>query len=470
MIKVYDLSEIELVVTDSYTIYYLVEGSMSAYIRGQLFKVLEDDMVVVNPYELGLIKPSLEEKSVVIKIVIGQEAINDKKDPLISFFNYIRREHLSLSLKQNILNLGYAYLLEIDMDRLLEEMIKKIRQGSYFIRDKKTWDSKKLLIKNMYDRDGLSSLLRENVSDVAKSLNVSYTMVSVSFKEVTGSTISEYRQYDKIIKSALILIQTNYSLEKIANIVGYESTKSLYDVYDSYVKFYPLELRDGLQKRRKIQKEDLIYIFKQLNIYELDQYSDNRVVIKHMTEIEERLKLHGKNLNDIVYDLRTVADNLNHLQKRLGQGYRFKYIQVNMYINKEEIYLIDYKEKIELDQLVGLIKKLALDGTELAIYIENANNEMKERIFKGYTENTITIRSYIKQVLDNISPHMAGQITWLLAYDIGLYQEGQVVLLEDKMAYMEKIYSKKFGSQPTVKLQIRDGGKILGLMKVRDGL
>lgn len=72
-------------------------------------------------------------------------------------------------------------------------------------------------------------------------INSSY--LSTLFKEYTGISFSKYLTYKRIEKSKLLLQETNFSIEKIANKVGYENTKYFFRVFKKNVDKTPEEYR-----------------------------------------------------------------------------------------------------------------------------------------------------------------------------------------------------------------------------------
>lgn len=81
------------------------------------------------------------------------------------------------------------------------------------------------------------------IQDVAKSFYMHPGQLSTKFKEVYNMTPIEYVQRLRLDKIKLLLIQTDYTIQKIATLCGYENGFYLSRVFKKHMRISPSEYR-----------------------------------------------------------------------------------------------------------------------------------------------------------------------------------------------------------------------------------
>ena len=101
--------------------------------------------------------------------------------------------------------------------------------------------------------------LNESLDDIAKKFYVNKCYLSRIFSEVTGFTISEYININRIKEAKQLLSTTEFTLTEIALQLGFRSTAYFVRVFKIYTETTPHQYRKQLQsykeQRRRQKKE-----------------------------------------------------------------------------------------------------------------------------------------------------------------------------------------------------------------------
>lgn len=93
-------------------------------------------------------------------------------------------------------------------------------------------------IKEHYQDSGLK------VSDIAGYLKISESRLSVIFKEDTGKTLIQYLTAVRIGKAKKLLDTTEYKVYEVAELVGYNNSQYLSNVFAKETGCFPLEYKN----------------------------------------------------------------------------------------------------------------------------------------------------------------------------------------------------------------------------------
>jgi len=85
-----------------------------------------------------------------------------------------------------------------------------------------------------------------SLTEVAEHVGLNPDYLSRIFKENTGKTFSEYLTHLRIMKSMLLLKETDMKIKDIGEAVGYNSTNYFIKVFKESMKVTPREYRGGL--------------------------------------------------------------------------------------------------------------------------------------------------------------------------------------------------------------------------------
>jgi AraC-like DNA-binding protein len=88
----------------------------------------------------------------------------------------------------------------------------------------------------------------ENVSKIAEKAGVSKCYLQHVFKKQTGTTITEYRNSQKLTKAKILLITTDKTITDIATECGFENSSYFAELFRSYESVTPTKYRELLKK------------------------------------------------------------------------------------------------------------------------------------------------------------------------------------------------------------------------------
>jgi YesN/AraC family two-component response regulator len=87
-----------------------------------------------------------------------------------------------------------------------------------------------------------------SIEDLAKHFFISKSYLSRIFREVTGFSVNEYRSIARIKKGQKLLLNSNYSVTEISEILGFESVTYFERVFKKHADMTPLNYK---KKRKK---------------------------------------------------------------------------------------------------------------------------------------------------------------------------------------------------------------------------
>ncbi|MDH8679585.1 helix-turn-helix transcriptional regulator [Fusibacter bizertensis] len=97
----------------------------------------------------------------------------------------------------------------------------------------------------------------KTVSYVAKKLYINQSHLSMTFKRQTNISLSEYIKKIKIYGAMLMLLDQNYSIDDILNILGYKDEQHFSRIFKTYTGTLPIsyrQLNHRLLKQKSTQK------------------------------------------------------------------------------------------------------------------------------------------------------------------------------------------------------------------------
>ena len=109
---------------------------------------------------------------------------------------------------------------------------------------------------NIKEFINLRSLDNININDIADFFGYNYSYLSRKFKKENNQTITSYIQENRA-KSAVILLEgTDYSIENISNLIGYNDVKQIYKLLKKTYGLTPKQIRDNSLKKGKVEKNE----------------------------------------------------------------------------------------------------------------------------------------------------------------------------------------------------------------------
>ncbi len=178
-----------------------------------------------------------------------ERKLDGKNYLYLSDFFHSRSESSVLEILQeyNMRNVGFELVIKNEVCTLLVNMLRKYISQS-------TDNERESIHKKMIE--SVMMYMDENVRDVNKTKDVTdkigYNPVYFSriFAEYVGMSISQYIRKKKIEYACRLLINTNYTVEKICEDIGYNDLKNFYKTFKSITSMTPNEYRNGGSKKR----------------------------------------------------------------------------------------------------------------------------------------------------------------------------------------------------------------------------
>ena len=243
----------------NYELYYLLSGNIHYFIENNVYHVSKGTLVLVDSNQIHKTSSAAEQHERIL-LEIGVDLINSLQkiypDAAVSgvFTDAIHilplgREEQTyvekllfgmldeLKFKQN----GYEALVQV---KLMELLI-------FIMREKTT---------NNVAAEAVSNSKHQKILEIAEYISVHYneeinldTLSSVFyvskyylcriFKEVTGFTVNEYLNVNRIKKAKEMLQQGKYNITYISEATGYSSVTHFDRVFKSYMGVSPLAYR-----------------------------------------------------------------------------------------------------------------------------------------------------------------------------------------------------------------------------------
>lgn len=372
---------------------YVINGSIRYYTNGKEIVAKEGELIIINQCENKfLYSEDIDNFCLILNINKSYIDSLGTSYSEYKFKNHIREENLSESIKNNMVLLYRLFQKKEDENILLNQVniIYKNLIQNYLDNSKEILGYREKInylidLRNLFTVENLEHMTLKNI---ASELHLSISYVSKIFNELTGINFTDYIQQLKLYYSSIYLIRTDKILEDIAEIVNFESTKSLNRIYNKYLHLSPSEYR------KKYKARESIYHHPNLDKI-LSEFSEESYQ-KHM---EEAFK-------DIDLDYYIDVDNeQNILNKDILTIRNLKSLGTDYLKN-----ITDIIEKIEIKEII-----LRFEYKDGLIYLKDINEEV------SYNE----IYKLLLVCLDN-------NINGIIALDMGDVNFANKKELDDK--------------------------------------
>lgn len=245
-----------------YEVHFIIKGSMNIIIGNNLFSLNENEICIIPPdvlhYPVGdnVINRftaffSLEKNDE------KNEPVSDEYQYYKNIFNHILMGNLNESIKGYIENISvfeksdkplykcqinaFLTLLFAEIVYLIEdEKIKKINlDNKLFVcknedcvnfNDNVT-NPRKLLIENFFSNNFMKQI---TLDDLAAILHYSEKQTARILQTLTGHTFNDILIKCRMEMSKELILNSNYSLKQISEMVGYDSYNGFYKAFKSY--------------------------------------------------------------------------------------------------------------------------------------------------------------------------------------------------------------------------------------------
>lgn len=247
---------------DTYELYYLVEGQRYYFIDKQTYLVKAGDAVLIRPNQIH--KTSMAEGSYHNRILF--QISSRLMDPFLKVCGMGSMEEaygentiivsIPESGRDEILNLmvqiqrelkdrprQYVIGIKLKMAQLFLALGRYEKKSCFQQESQKahTWKHQK--VHEVADYLLTHPESKESLEALAKRFYISKSYLSRIFREVTGFTVNEYKNINRIKRSQELLLHSGYSVTEISDMVGFENLTYYERVFKRYVGVTPLKYR-----------------------------------------------------------------------------------------------------------------------------------------------------------------------------------------------------------------------------------
>lgn len=246
---------------NSKALFYVVHGSGIFKIKNEAFTVKEDDLIIINSNVLHT--ESSKDSNPLEYIVLGIDGIslmiNESSDyskitNSYSIHNYHKYKHEILFYLNNILKevQSQEEHYQLICQNLLEILIinlKRRTKSNLVLASTKNINKECAFIKRYIDVHYASNLTLDSLAAVAY-MNKFYLVHE--FKKYTETSPIEYLIEKRISVSKLLIRTTEYSMEEIARIVGFNSQSYFNQIFKKRLEPHQKNIEKLIQINKKV--------------------------------------------------------------------------------------------------------------------------------------------------------------------------------------------------------------------------
>jgi len=253
-----------------YELYYLIKGERFIFIENQTYRLRKGTLVILDKNQIHKTEPteSLYHDSIIIEI---------KEEPFSAFFSSDGRLSLQQFFKRyhgvwEFNTQGQKYIESLLL-RLIEEVQKK-EPGYELMTKLKLSELFVFIMRYNFQKDSMSAaamqksskhktvsevvnyitrnyMLSESLEELSNHFFVNKYYLSRIFKEITGFTITEYINIQRIQQAQKLLSDSDYNISEIAELLGYETASYFEKVFKKYMETTPLKYRKKLNRLKQ---------------------------------------------------------------------------------------------------------------------------------------------------------------------------------------------------------------------------
>lgn len=408
---------------------YVLQDGIGISFEGEELIAREGDLIIINQCQSRFIySENIDTVAIILNI---SDDYLENLDPVFydsRYINFVQKENLNQSLLDNLILLykmkygNKNWEKEYSMiNEILNIMVKEYSDTSkliYGIEEKKTYLQRivKLMGKNQLDR--------LNLKDLSEEMHLSQSYISKIFREVSGVKFTEYVQQLKLYYASYYIRNTSKTMDDVAELVDFGSTKSLNRIFNKYLNVTPSEYRkiykskeSGSEFNKQVEKLEKIRSAPKFKDY-LEQFYPNDFLeldLNNPPLSEEIFRSWAiiRNLNSIGRDYISVIETLSGgieideivLRFKFDGDYKKLYlIDLNERISNEQFYsLLDMCIREDIRPIIGLdtgILDLTVDGEEELISKKLVLEDFYNMISNAVGTTNMKKFSYIIDVRD----------------------------------------------------------------------
>lgn len=268
VIRDYDYSMTARHFHDTYELYYLLEGERYYFIDKQTYLVKAGDVVLIRPNQIH--KTSMAGSSYHNRILFqisgrlmdpflsacgmgGMEDVFAEDAMIISIPSDGQQEitQLMVQIQKELADRPRQYLtgIKLMMAQLLLYLTRYQKKASFQQETQKvqTWKHQK--VHEVADYLLSHPQSRESLDELARRFYVSRSYLSRIFREITGFSVNEYKNVNRIKKSQQLLLHSQYSITEISDLMGFENLTYYERVFKKYAGTTPLTYRKSMVRQ-----------------------------------------------------------------------------------------------------------------------------------------------------------------------------------------------------------------------------
>lgn len=236
---------------DYYEFFLVTKGEMIHTLNGDASIVKERTLFLIHPDDVHQFSPSNEQQSIHINLSLTPYMLNSLCDSLDNdiYHKILRKNFCSrLELDDSTYNYIMSLVSKMNMHKNTSFINVILKQIAVIIISTLYRNSSNLASYPDWFTRFLNTLRKEeylnkDVKDIYKLSSYSQPMISRYFKKYTGETLVSYFVKLKLNYACNLLINTNFTVEYIAKVVGYSSLSHFIRIFTKYTGKSPTEYR-----------------------------------------------------------------------------------------------------------------------------------------------------------------------------------------------------------------------------------
>lgn len=250
--------------SDEYEIYYLNDGEGELFLEKETYFIKKGNLVLINNGQLHKISFSKGTLYDRIRIQIKEEEfhslfkLSEKETKKFSYFfdtyhgifelnekEQMGVEAILCDIVDEIRNKysGYQWMAYI---KLIEFFIFIVRRKSSDFHSDKTISPRHEKVQEIAEYIISNFSTEQTLEQLADQFLINKNTLSRMFKEITGFTVIEYINLQRMKKARELLLDKTISVTEIATLLGYESITYFGRIFKRYMGMTPLKYRNKI--------------------------------------------------------------------------------------------------------------------------------------------------------------------------------------------------------------------------------
>lgn len=366
----------------SLQIIYVLEGEISIELDGEKRIFKKNDLIILNQFENKFIYSN--SKNLLLITTIYNSYLKNLGTIYYEsrFVNQINRKELKENILNNLILLYKSSIIKEEKEIKLN-IIQQIIQILL-----KNFICQKCLITGISEKSNYLEEIQKlhekgqkeyySLNAIASNIHISISYLSKVFNQLTGINYSEYIQQLKLFYATTYVLNTKDTFEYIAEIVGFESTKSLNRIFNKYLDTTPSKYRKNFKnitedssKENLRNEKSFIEIFEKKDEINYEEYvqKNSKSDYSQYSYTEETKKVEKLNRNwRVIRNIKTLGDYyLENLDLILEKIPIEEIILRFTMLEDDKVLLTDLNRKIEEYELNSLLTKCIENNINLVI-------------------------------------------------------------------------------------------------------